>query len=326
MNQDKRTVIVGIFILIGLAILVSAIIFLGGKEKVFDKAVIVSVDFENVQGLSKGNNVWFSGVKVGTVRSVSFAGENLVRVELKIDRKIKDHIKKDSKASIGADGFIGDKIVFISPGSPNSPSIEDGDMLMADSGLGLDQLLATLQKNNNNLLSITDNFKKISDKIAAGEGSIGKLLNDNETYDDIRAVMENLKATTAKAEEVSKKLNSFVDQLNHEGGFAHSLANDTVIFSNLKTSSQSIQQLSREAASVIDDLKKASTTLNKGLEDVNSPAGVLLNDKEAAENLSEILKNLESGSKKLDENLEALRHNFLFRRYFKKQEKEKHQQ
>lgn len=326
MNQDKRTVIVGIFILIGLAILVSAIIFLGGKEKVFDKAVIVSVDFENVQGLSKGNNVWFSGVKVGTVRSVSFAGENLVRVELKIDRKIKDHIKKDSKASIGADGFIGDKIVFISPGSPNSPSIEDGDMLMADSGSGLDQLLATLQKNNNNLLSITDNFKKISDKIAAGEGSIGKLLNDNETYDDIRAVMENLKATTAKAEEVSKKLNSFVDQLNHEGGFAHSLANDTVIFSNLKTSSQSIQQLSREAASVIDDLKKASTTLNKGLKDVNSPAGVLLNDKEAAENLSEILKNLESGSKKLDENLEALRHNFLFRRYFKKQEKEKHQQ
>src|SRR5690606_225186 len=97
MNQDKRTVIVGIFILIGLAILVSAIIFLGGKKKVFDKAVIVSVDFENVQGLSKGNNVWFSGVKVGTVRSVSFAGENLVRVELKIDRKIKDHIKKTVK-------------------------------------------------------------------------------------------------------------------------------------------------------------------------------------------------------------------------------------
>lgn len=323
MNQEKRTVIVGVFILIGLAILIAAVVFLGGKEKVFDKSIIVSVDFENVQGLSKGNNVWFSGVKIGTVRSVNFAEGNIVRVELKIDEKIKNHIKKDSRASIGADGFIGDKIVFLSAGTSSSLPIENGDILLAEQGSGLDQLMATLQKNNVNLLSITDNFKKISDKIVAGEGSIGKLVSDNSTYEDIQTVMANLKSTTAKADEVSKKLNNFVDQINKEGGFAYNLANDTTIFANLKSSSESIEQLSKEAAEVIDDLKQASKTLNSGLTDSSSPAGVLLNDKEAAKNISEILNNLESGSKKLDENLEALRHNFLFRRYFRKLEKEK---
>lgn len=321
MNQQKRTVIVGIFIVIGLAILVTAIIVLGGKEKVFDKSINVSVDFNNVQGLSKGNNVWFSGVKIGSVKSVQFADGNTVAVTLKIDEKIKNHIKKDSRASIGSDGFIGDKIVFLSPGSAESPSIENGDILLAEAGSGLDQLMATLQKNNDNLLTITDNFKTISNKIAGGEGTIGKLLADNETYDGIQTIMANLKSTSQQAESVSKKLNEFVGNLHEEGSFANDLVTDTVIFANLRNTSKSIEALSIEAATVIDNLKQASKLINEGLANSQSPAGVLLSDKEAAENLGNILQNLESGSKKLDENLEALRHNFLFRRYFRKQEK-----
>jgi phospholipid/cholesterol/gamma-HCH transport system substrate-binding protein len=51
--------------------------------------------------------------------------------------------------------------------------------------------------------------------------------------------------------------------------------------------------------------------------------GVLLHDSEIADAMKTTLKNLESGSKKLDEDLEALQHNFLLRRFFKKKAKNK---
>jgi len=68
----------------------------------------------------------------------------------------------------------------------------------------------------------------------------------------------------------------------------------------------------------LDQLKAAAEQIN----DPSSPLGVLLKDQNAAEQLKQTISNLQSGSKKLDEDLEALQHNFLLRGFFKKKEKE----
>ena len=62
------------------------------------------------------------------------------------------------------------------------------------------------------------------------------------------------------------------------------------------------------------------------MKDSSNLAGVVLQDKEAADKLRSSVENIQSGTKKFDENMEALKHNFLFRGYFRRQEKRRQQE
>src|SRR3546814_18152676 len=81
--DNKRAVIVGIFVTIGIIILVTGILILGGKQKAFVKSITLSSAFEDVEGLTAGNNVWFYGVKIGTIKEVRFIG--IAKVQIKMD-------------------------------------------------------------------------------------------------------------------------------------------------------------------------------------------------------------------------------------------------
>ena len=57
------------------------------------------------------------------------------------------------------------------------------------------------------------------------------------------------------------------------------------------------------------------------MNDKSNSVGVLLADTAFAHRIQTIIKNSEKASYKLDENMEALKHNFLTRGYFRRQEK-----
>src|SRR5882757_8238268 len=111
--KNNRPVVVGIFVLLGLAILVVTIFTLGGDKKTFVKTFTIHAVFDDVNGLIKGSNVWFSGVKVGTVKSINFSGNSRVEIAMNIEKDVQSHIRKNAMAKIGSDGFIGNKIVII---------------------------------------------------------------------------------------------------------------------------------------------------------------------------------------------------------------------
>ena len=65
-EKNKRSVIVGLFVTIGILILLVGVFTLGGQKKTFVPSINILAVFDNVNGLQKGDNVWFSGVKVFT--------------------------------------------------------------------------------------------------------------------------------------------------------------------------------------------------------------------------------------------------------------------
>src|SRR5688500_8239263 len=128
-SNNKRAVIVGIFIFLGLAILIAGVLTLGGQQNTFQKKITVKAIFDDVGGLQTGNNVWFSGVKIGTVKKITFHGTSQVEVIMNIDRKDQQYIRKDAKAKISSEGFIGNKLVMIYGGSMAAQQVADGDLL-----------------------------------------------------------------------------------------------------------------------------------------------------------------------------------------------------
>lgn len=322
--RNNRPVIVGIFIFLGLVILVITIFTLGGQKKTFVRTFTINAIFNDVGGLLTGGNIWFSGVKVGTVKKISFYGDSQVQVTMNIEQDAEAHIHKDANVKIGSDGLIGSKIIIIYGGNPKTPQVEKNDFLRAESGLSTDDMMATLQENNKNLLEITKDFKSISKKIDSGQGTLATLLNDPSIANKLRASADNLQETMANLKTVSEgsknvlaNLQDFSGKINKKGSSINDLASDTVIYRSVKQTLAQLNNASNSVTKFTANLKTVSDKLNQK----DNAVGVLLNDSETAASMKITLKNLESGSKKLDEDLEALQHNFLLRRFFKKKAK-----
>ncbi len=325
-EPKRRAIVVGIFIFLGLAFLLAGILTVGNLHSTFVKKIEVTAVFDNVNGLMKGNNVWFSGVKIGTVSKLSFYGQSQVRVGIKIDEKSQPFIRHDSKVKISTDGLIGNKIIVIYGGTAGAEMVMDGDTLGIEKVVSTEDMMAALQQNNQNLLEITTDFKKISHQLAGGEGTVGKLLNDETLYNSLGTTLASLQKSSAHAEKMTASVADFGEKLNRKGSLANDLVTDTLVFKSVKTSVQSLQKLTATATEATNNLKTASLNVEKataGLDNKNSPIGVLLYDQNAALDLKTTLKNLNAGSAKLDEDLRAVQDNFLLRRYFRKKAKGK---
>jgi phospholipid/cholesterol/gamma-HCH transport system substrate-binding protein len=317
-KDNKKAIRVGVFLFVGLLIFLIGIFTLGGQRKTFVKSFQLKVVFDDIQGLKVGNNVWFSGVKVGTIKKIQFYGTSQVEVTLNIEEEAHKYIHKNARASIGSDGLIGNKIVVLDGGSPKFPFIEDGDKIAVNTTLSTDDIMKTLQVNNKNLVDITSDFKVLAKNLVEGKGTVGALLTDQQIANNFKTIVSNLQNTTASANRMASQLNTFSSKLNTPGGLADKMLTDTVVFARLQKSVTEFQKTATSAAALTDNLNKASAKLN----DKDNVAGVMLNDPAAAEQIRSTIKNLQTSSKKLDQDLEALQHNFLLRGFFKNKAKE----
>jgi len=309
MNEPvkKRAIVVGLFIFIGLLFLIGGIMTIGNLHSTFSKKMTISTVFGDVNGLHSGNNIWFSGVKIGTVKKMEFYGKSQVKVVMNINIESKQYIRKDAKVKISTDGLIGNKILVIYGGTSTTPEIAEGDTLFNETMLSTEDIMNTFQQNNLNVLAITK-------KLANGEGTIGKLLNNDSIYYNISATTKSLQAASSNAQILIASLENFSTKLNKKGTLANDLVTDTFVFNSLKVSVLELQSIADTASVFVNNLKEASN--NK-----KSPVGILLHDEQSGANLKATISNLDSSSKKLDRDLEALQHSFLLRRYFKKEAK-----
>jgi phospholipid/cholesterol/gamma-HCH transport system substrate-binding protein len=326
----KRSITVGLFVIIGVIIFVVGIVTIGSMKKVFSSNIHATAIFDDVNGLKPGNNIWYSGVKIGTVKTLKFLSNSKVEVVLNIEEKSQEFIRKDAKAKVSTDGLIGNKIIVLYGGSQKVPSIEDGDVIAVEKIESTEEMISVLSENNKNLLGITSAFKTISKNILEGKGTVGMLLSDDRLYTEVDQTLAGLKKASANAQSLTASLSAYTAKLNTKGGLANDLATDTLIMrdmratmSRLNDAVSSANTMIASANVMVTNLKTASADLNSN---TKSPIGVLLHDEQTAANLKGTIKNLEMGTEKLDENMQALRSNFLFRRYFKKKAKEEQDQ
>lgn len=313
--------------MIGLVIFIAGILTIGSMRKSFVSKITAKSVFDDVNGLQTGNNIWFSGVKVGTVKSIKFHGNSQVEVVLNIEEKSQQYIRKDATVKISSDGLIGNKIIVISGGSPKAEPIEDGDVLQVQREDSQQDIMNTLQANNKNILAITNDLKDVTRRISEGQGSIGKLLSDEQLYRELEVTMASLQKAASQAQNITASLNTYTAKLNREGGLANELATDTLIMRDVRATVSELSGTAATAQALMRGLQQTTQEItSKITTNNNSPVGVLLNDQATAANIKTTIQNLESSSQKLDESMEALQNSFLLRGFFRKKEKREAEQ
>jgi phospholipid/cholesterol/gamma-HCH transport system substrate-binding protein len=316
-GENKRSVLVGIFVFLGIAILVVGILTLGGQQKKFVKAIHLKAVFDDIGGLQTGNNIWFSGVKIGTVRKVNFYGDSQVEVEMNIEESVSEFIRKNSKATISSDGLIGNKIIVIYGGSTDYPVVEEGDRLEAVMPLDTDKMMETLQENNQNLVDITNDLKLLTGKLAAGEGIVGAVMTDSTLAKNFRTILVNLERASTNSNKMISDLNLFTAKLNQKGNMLNDLVTDQTIVPDLKATMENLKATSANTEVLTKEFKAITDKLNSK----ENSFGMLLNDPEFAKSLKSTLENTDSATYNLNKGMEALEYTWPFNKGFKRKAK-----
>jgi phospholipid/cholesterol/gamma-HCH transport system substrate-binding protein len=315
-QEIKQNVLLGAFVLGGLILLLSAIFYLGQQNSIFNKTFEVSAIFKNVEGLKEGDNVWLSGVKIGTVKRVQIISEGQVIVTLSLKDKQNEFIKKNATAFVGSDGLVGNKIVIIKPGDAHD-QINDNDTINSFSPTTSQELFDLAKELGTNIKVITEDVKITTSKITKGEGVLGELLEEGELAKQIRQLMASLNAAGKNTNEVTAEMKKLASDINNGDGLMAKLIRDSSYTATFQDALANLKQVSENSKVMSEQLKEVSVKMNQN----NNALNVLLADSSFANKLRKTLDNAQTASVKLDENMEALKHNFLLKGYYKKQAK-----
>ncbi len=292
---------VGIFVLIALLGLGYLSLQLGEEKISTKKGYPVKAVFENVSGLVPGARVEMAGVEIGRVANIGLT-DGKALVEMRIYEGVK--IAKDAVAMVRTKGVLGDRYVEIKQGKSPEPlppggmiaktiSPVDLDQVLAEVGpaiedirditAGLKELLGSEEGKNNfkqmivNIRDAAASFKEVGEKLAKGEGTLGKLLTDEKLYVQI----ENLAAN----------LNQVAEKLNKGQGTLGKLINDEELYAELKQTINTINQASATLNEIAKNIQSGKGTLGKLITD--EELYTRLN--ETFESLSKIAQKIERG-------------------------------
>ncbi|HEU0136679.1 MAG TPA: MlaD family protein [Flavobacterium sp.] len=203
MNTNSNTfkVRLGLFITIGLALFVLAIFVIGKQKNLFDPVFTLSTQFNNVSGLQVGNTVRFSGITVGTVDAIRIVNDSTVRVDMLIQKDVQRFIKNGAHAIIGSEGIIGDRVVVIANSETTGKPVRDGQLIASNEPVETDAIMASLQVTADNAALATDEITEILYKINNGDGTLGRLINDESIANNIDQTIVNLKSSTKGLDE-----------------------------------------------------------------------------------------------------------------------------
>ena len=298
MNKNMPAVRLGIFILIGTALLVIAIFLIGQKNALFSSTFNVKAYFKDVQGLRTGATVRLSGIDVGSVSNIEIVNDTTGRVvvSMNLQRDIQRFIRTDTKATIENEGLVGNKVVVLKIGSSTAGQVKDGGYIQSEEPIGFSAIIDQTEGIMNYTKNMTKDLSEIINKVNNGKGSIGKLINDNELYTN----------ATSLTRQADQSLKNISEELSRIIG----------VFDTLGVGVKSVVL---NVNDVVNNVDTIMTNLNRG----KGVLGKLLVSGKYDTTIASTLNNIRLTSQdarisasRLAENMEALKHNWLFKNYF----------
>lgn len=245
----------GMFVTIGIVLFVVTIYLIGKQKNLFGSTFHLKSHFKTVSGLKVGNNVRFSGINVGTVDAIELITDTLVVVDLVLEKEVQPFIKTNAQVSISSDGLMGDKVLMISPGTPNHKSVNDNDILVSKRALEMEDIMVSMKKSLDNVGLISDDLAQFSHKVNNGNGALSKMISDEEFSSSLKNTLTNLQTS-------SNEFAKFTTKMNNGKGALSKMMNDEKFGRNLDSTMSNIQAGTKGLSETVEAAK--SSFLLKG--------------------------------------------------------------
>jgi phospholipid/cholesterol/gamma-HCH transport system substrate-binding protein len=299
MADNAAPVRLGIFLFLGFLLFAVGIFMIGKRGAMFGSSFKVKANFANVQGLRNGALVRLNGIDVGSVSSIRLVPDTTWRVQVTMDltEDIRRFIRTDSKATIETEGLVGNKVVVLAAGSSTAEIVSDGGYIQTTEQPSFGALLNETQGVVGYTKEMTKSLAEITQKVNKGEGSLGKLLNDNRLYNN--AADLTLQASTS-LKGITAELKQVTDLFNKLGvGVEKVVNNVNSTSSRLDTIMTGVQEGKGILGQVLVNGSRYDSIFAVTMQNINTTS-------EAAR----------LAASRMAENMEALKHNWLFKGYF----------
>ena len=235
--------IVGAFVLLVIAALVTGIILAGRAQEWFEQVHTIRIDFpeEGSLGLQRGAEVQILGTTVGRVGRIRVKDNGSMSTTLTIREAFIRFVRADSRVLVKKKfGVAGDAYVEITQG--RGPPLDEDAVLLAAKDTELTeiaqdilkqvqdailplleehtQLAAELRSPTGSLMKLLVNMETLSSGLVAGEGSAGQLLRDPAVAQEIErilaqvsAILKDVQATVARLPPMAETVGREVDSL-----------------------------------------------------------------------------------------------------------------
>lgn len=280
MNNAQMSARVGLFFLLGCALLWITYEALNGGSFSHKQGYTVVASFATLKQLKPGDDVRQAGVKIGSVQSTQLADGHAEAVLL-IDNGT--HVAKDATATIAMAGLLGGGYISLDFGTAAAGVVEPGEHLHTKESADINTILTDLgsvagdikgavsgisgmtgaggqgglfqkldklvSENGQNLTATIDNLNAITTEIRAGNGTLGKLINDPKAYDELLATIEEIRGAAEQAKTFVADTRGIVDQVKSGQGAIGALLYDQTTADNLKVTVANFRDISTKISS-----------------------------------------------------------------------------
>ncbi len=332
--DGTKKLIVGIFVGVCLLLFGVGLFLIGNSNQLFTKSFHVYAEFKKITGIQDGGKVRVAGMDAGTVTRIEVPSrpEGKFRVYFKIVEKLHPLVRQDSEVTIQTDGLLGNKYLQIDAGSSASALARENAMIQGkepfDWGDLMDQISVTVKQVNGILVSVKDQVSATLTQVESAVQSANLLIKDARPH--VNSIM-------ASADKIGTDLHEIMDGVQEGKGTVGALFKDESLSASVKRSVEqtetAVNHLRDTSASAkkivakveesdivpevqrtVKDLRQITQKVNEAVEKFQSAAG----DGGVAENLQRTLADAREAMSDLSEDTEALKHNFLFRGFFRR--------
>jgi phospholipid/cholesterol/gamma-HCH transport system substrate-binding protein len=304
MNR-RHVAAVGAFVIAGVLLFAVGLFFIGDRRMLFDRSIEIYTEFANLAALEEGAKVRVGGMDAGEVSSIQVPASPSAkfRVKLRIREDFHQLIRVDSLATVQTDGLVGNKFVQIEAGTDQAQVIPERGTIPSREAF---ELSAMLQR-------MSDTVDLIRTTIVDLKGGIDVALTSvTETADEAQNLLTDL-GTEAReimdsTQKISRNLNVIVAGVRDGKGTVGKLLADDSLYTSVKSISVDVEK-------AVASLREASEQARAAVADLRGDNGPL---KGVSGDLQQTLASARDAMQDLEENTEALKHNFLFRGYFNK--------
>ena len=242
---------VGVLILVALFILAVAIVKLGQAGNLFGKRYQLVAFVSNASGLRVGGPVTVAGQLAGSVKDVQFLPPHMdttrnLRLIVEVDRKLAEQVRKDSRAKIKTQGFLGDKVFDISVGTPRFPMLHDGDTILIAPSIDYDAVVAQASTAIDQVVTLTQDLKKMTGGVSRGEGTLGQLVTNRQLYDNLNSSLARTSALMARLENPRGTVGRLLDDPQLYYSLNRTVASVDTVIRQMTAGSGSLAKLLRD--------------------------------------------------------------------------------
>lgn len=308
-EQEKTYALrVGIVMIIGIAILATAIFSLGGGLRLLSGNRELTMHFQHINGLRAGAPVYLSGVDIGSVSSIQFPSDrraNYVVVQASIEGNALARVRTDSVAKIESLGLLGDKFLLITAGSSDAPSADPSALLKSQNPINYQSLL---QDNSgdlvDNVIAISSSLRQILVTFNQGNGILAQLIEGSSNPDE-QLALASFARTLKNIQTLTTQLDLTVDRVNQGQGVIGEMlspeTNGRRVVTNiaeatdsLRTASARLDETSIQLEDLVGRINRANGLLPQLVEDQKYAGQVMNNLRRSSKDMLEVLDKVNS--------------------------------